>query len=73
MIESLYNRHHVTGLTGSFHGDMADAFAKVLADLDCDAVTRQKIATSIRSHKSVESSRTYSGRKWFTEKFTGGV
>lgn len=69
MIETLWDRHYVAGVTGNYHGDMAHAFAKMLDDSDCDPDTRRKMQTAIDIHCRLEAAASYTGRQWFTEKF----
>lgn len=67
MIQALWKRHYHAGVTGSYHGDMVHAFKAMLADTDCDPVTRRKIERSIGAHKRTERLPTYTGRQWFCE------
>ena len=71
MIETLWKRHYCPGLTGSFHGDMADAWVKMLADPECDMATARKIRQSAESHMRIERLIPFDStkRKWFCEKF----
>src|SRR5690242_19149288 len=67
MIQALWNRHYHA--TGSYHGDMAHAFKAILADSDCDHLTRRKMLLAISHHQRVELSPRYTGRRWFCEAF----
>lgn len=71
MIQALWNRHYHEGVTGSYHGDMAHAYKAMLADSDCDHLTRRKLLLAINHHITAEHSPRYTGRRWFCEAFTG--
>jgi len=75
MIETLWKRHYHPGVTGSYHGDMAHAFAAMLEDTDCCEGARRKMLVAIRVHIHLESLPDWhsvvGGRKWFTERFGG--
>lgn len=68
MIEILWRRHYQHGITGSYHGDMARAFALMLADPDCDGNARRKLHGAIRIHCTAERWPEHEGRKWFCER-----
>lgn len=67
-----WRRHYHPGVTGSFRGDMAHAFALIVADPESkfyDGVIRA-LWRSVRIHMEIERSPRYTGgRKWFCEKF----
>lgn len=69
MIQALWNRHYHEGVTGSYHGDMAHAYKAMLADSDCDHITRRKLLLAIDQHKHIETLLQHTGRRWFTEAF----
>lgn len=71
MIETLWNRHYVSGVTGDYHGDMAYAFRAMLADASCTEATRTQIMRSVKIHIDLEQFCAYRGRKWFSESFLG--
>jgi hypothetical protein len=72
MIEQLWKRCYTPGVTDSYHGDMAHAFALMLNDKeftpDAWPKERRKIVESIFQHRRIEGSAGYLGRKWFTER-----
>ena len=70
-IQVLWRKHYIVGITGSFHGDMAYAFAAILKDSDCDTKVYRQIWISIRRHLAIESHKLYHQRRWFTERFSG--
>jgi len=63
----IWNRHYVAGVTGSFHGDMAHAYRKMLADDECGVRERQKMLQAARVHAHMEAVEGVTGRRWFTE------
>lgn len=69
LIEVLWDRHYAPGTTGSYHGDMADAFAKMLADEMCSLTVAKVLRRSIQAHMQVERSGSYQGRRFFCERW----
>lgn len=69
LIEMLWARHYEPGLTGSYHGDMALAFQKMLDDRDCNGETREKVRRSIWHHTKAEASPQHTGRRPFSGRF----
>lgn len=69
MIQALWDRYFHEGVTGSYHGDMAHAFASMLEDVECSPVTKQKVWRAILVHMAIERRHDHQGRKWFCERW----
>jgi len=69
-VSILWSRHYISGVTGSFHGDMALAFERMLADIDASRTAVEEMNKAIRFHMGIEQRDDYSGRRWFCERFT---
>jgi hypothetical protein len=71
MLEIFWKKHYVSGVTGSYHGDMAHTFTKILNDEDFQYYPKayNQVVQSVRIHRHVESNFTFTERKWFCEKF----
>jgi hypothetical protein len=69
IIQALWARYYVVGITSEYHGDMAHAFRAMLADPQCNEAAERKMRAAIRLHREIESSPEYKGRKWFCEYF----
>ena len=72
MFETFWRRHYHSGVTGSFHGDMAHAFAAIAEDPDVKFYPEvvRSLWTAVRIHMDIERSPWYTGgRKWFCERF----
>lgn len=69
LIEQLWSKHYVAGITGSYHGDMAIAFSAILADSLCDGVVAHAIRSATSIHCRLERTKEHVGRKYFCEQF----
>ena len=67
-ITMLWKRHYVSGVTGSYHGDMARAYAAMLDDPECDRSTASKMRGAINIHMHAERHPAHTGRHWFCER-----
>lgn len=69
LFEALWRKHYAAGATGSYHGDMALAFAKIRQDELCDGTIAQMLMNAVRVHCRLERMPEHVGRKWFCEQF----
>jgi len=67
-LAELYDLNHHQ-LTGSFHGDMALTYKRILPLLNSEDTS--KVNISIRTHKNTERLEQGKAGWWFTETFKG--
>lgn len=69
LMEKLWAANYIPGETCSYHGDMAKAFERMLAEPLCDSVIAQSLKIAIYVHCRLERMERHVGPRWFCAVF----